>query len=466
MRPLEILLILTTLAAAVGLWRALAVRPLRVALTAAPALALALHFGLEGWRWQLLPVYIAVALAVVWLTWARSSRLCSISVILLLLPGAFLTWALPVLQGDPLPGDFAVGVAHHHWVDTERRDEVTAEPRELMLSVWYPASSDTRGPGASYFPDFDQMQPELAAKLGWPSWAVGHFRGFRQRSMPGAQPLSGRFPLVLYSHGLNRNRFEAVFRMEQLASRGFVVVAVDHPYGADFVLFPGGRVQRFRDQRAPSNDLDQIEASRMVHVQRWVEDLRFVLDQVEILQQRGEPVWESANLERIAAMGFSNGGTVAQVLAVGDARIDAVVNLDGTPRGPAVQHVFHVPSLMMHSDPPDASDEDLARWGITRAQLQAPSRHLVERMTQIAGAAKAPAWVVHVRGSAHSNFTDAPRLSPLSHLLGVGGTIDSADAAAMIDGAVYRLLDGALRDGDVVELDQWIDAWSELSSDR
>jgi predicted dienelactone hydrolase len=53
-----------------------------------------------------------------------------------------------------------------------------------------------------------------------------------------------KFPLVLYEPGFGNSRLEYGFRAMSLASQGFVVVTVDHPYDAAAVQFPDGTIVR------------------------------------------------------------------------------------------------------------------------------------------------------------------------------------------------------------------------------
>lgn len=56
-----------------------------------------------------------------------------------------------------------------------------------------------------------------------------YFRGFAGSVAPNATPaISGRFPLVLFSHGFGGCGTQSVFFTEELARRGYVVAAPDH----------------------------------------------------------------------------------------------------------------------------------------------------------------------------------------------------------------------------------------------
>src|SRR4029453_13142471 len=53
---------------------------------------------------------------------------------------------------------------------------------------------------------------------------------------------SSPWPVVLFSPGNRVPRSLSTLFVEDLASRGFVVAAIDHPYSVAIVVFPDGRV--------------------------------------------------------------------------------------------------------------------------------------------------------------------------------------------------------------------------------
>ena len=438
MRPLEIGVLLAAILCVVLLWRGSRIWGragvgLLIIITLAQAV-------LEGWRWQLgplLPFYVMGF----WRVWRKTDgagfRLAPLFIIFPLLSGLLL-WALPVLNTPPLSGPFAIGIRHVELVDLDRLETRLdpSRPRRLMLSVWYPAQPGMVHRRSAYLPDFASLHSDYARRLGWPTLMVGYLGMGRAQAREGVPPLQDRFPLVLYSHGLDRNRFEAVTRMERLASEGYVVIAVDHPLGADFVRFPDGEVVRFLNQRRFDDTLDEIEAKRLARIDVWLGDLNLVLDSLGHDQLSFVP----ADTERVIAMGFSNGGSAAQLLAASDDRVVAAINLDGTPRGNITGIASSKPLLMMQSEEPTVSDDQLQRWGLTRDQFLAPMRRLQSRMRDIAQKSVVSVFHLKLTGAAHSNFTDAPLLSPLSYHLGIGGDLDSELAAANVDAVILDFL--------------------------
>ena len=121
-------------------------------------------------------------------------------------------------------GRYAIGVRTITAVDRQRVDVVNTTPtgpvarydRPLTLEVWYPA---TLAPGATGGGTYRVITRDPAIQ------ATLHGRAVRD-----AAPLGGSapFPLVIISHGYPGNRFLLSHLAENLASKGYVTVSIDH----------------------------------------------------------------------------------------------------------------------------------------------------------------------------------------------------------------------------------------------
>jgi predicted dienelactone hydrolase len=96
---------------------------------------------------------------------------------------------------------------------------------DVTMEVWYPASDTTSG--ATEIADFDAFLPDVFLT------AVGDvsFRALdtgAYRDAPLRVPESP-YPVIFFSHGLGGVRLQSYDYTRHLASRGYVVVAADHP---------------------------------------------------------------------------------------------------------------------------------------------------------------------------------------------------------------------------------------------
>ncbi|MFJ9561413.1 alpha/beta hydrolase family protein [Streptomyces fuscichromogenes] len=235
----------------------------------------------------------------------------------------------------PAPGGpYPVGTVSLRLVDTARADPwITAQPyRELMVGVRYPAR-DTDGhprapqmlPGeAAGFAAVNNLADVPADQVDWAATRTHAHQGApvdRDR---------GPYPVVCYSPGAGDPRSLGTTLCDDLASRGYVVVMLDHTYDATAVQFPGGRVEHTvlpaeYDKAYP--DRKRIRALLRKTVAVRVADTRFLLDALPRAlprELRGTPDWD-----RIGMFGHSAGGFTALQAMHDDRRIAAGADLDG-----------------------------------------------------------------------------------------------------------------------------------------
>ncbi|MDT0303691.1 alpha/beta hydrolase family protein [Streptomonospora wellingtoniae] len=243
----------------------------------------------------------------------------------------------PIRLHPPEPtGPHAVGRADLHLVDESRGHPWVegAKQRDLMVSVWYPAE-DSGGEPPPYMPAAvaGVLSGELE-QLGVSRDAVD-VAGTTTDARAGADVADDAedLPVLLYSHGFNQSRHQATAQLEELASQGYAVVAMDHPYESSAVELPGGRVIRDAIPEAGADTMRTAVATR-------VADTRFVLDAVEEIAGGGDPAEGGQPLpdglgaaldpSSVAMFGHSAGGLTAAEAMLVDDRIDAGVNLDGS----------------------------------------------------------------------------------------------------------------------------------------
>ena len=170
---------------------------------------------------------------------------------------------------------------------------------------------------------------------------------------------SGRWPIILFSHGSCGVPAQSPFYVETLASWGFVVAAPPHP--GNQTIDPECQGQRGDDAIADSY------ANR-------VADIRFVLDQLIAASVDPEsPFYRKLDPRRVGMTGHSFGGQTTLRVAAEDPRIDAAVPLaPAAPSGITVR----TPTMILA-----AELDSLTRWETAIARsydaLSGP-RYLVE----------------------------------------------------------------------------------------
>jgi len=216
------------------------------------------------------------------------------------------------LIGDMLPdapalaprGEYSVGVRTIAAVNPDQLNILAYQPdnpnprydRELVLEVWYPAAlEDHQREGTYYIDHYYRHEP------------IVH----QGRATRDAKPLEGRFPLIVVSHGYPGTRNMMSFLTENLASKGYVVVTIDH---------------------TESTVLDQSAFSSTL-LNRPL-DILFVIDEMERLAaQEDHFLYGKIDAQNVGLVGYSMGG-YGIINAAGAGISQAGVNLSwGVPGG-------------------------------------------------------------------------------------------------------------------------------------
>lgn len=169
-----------------------------------------------------------------------------------------------------------------------------------------------------------------------------------------------QYPVLLFSPGLGAVAEFYSGLLEDLASRGYVVVAINHPHISGVTVLPGGRVVPML--AALEEDETRLASAAPV----VVDDLRTTLDWLQ--RQNQDPkhlLGGHLDLNRIGALGHSFGGSAALQAARVDKRLRAAANLDGTIQG-SLAGPWNKPLLLYSAgnDPQDASMDQV--WAVHR----------------------------------------------------------------------------------------------------
>ena len=183
------------------------------------------------------------------------------------------------------------------------------------LEVWYPASDDVAS-AAGQSLALDSFVPAVfTERVG--AFALSALPSNAVRQAP-PRRVPGPVPILLFSHGFGGFRTQSASLCEHLASRGYVVIAADHPgrmlgdvlpclfdpplQGCDFGGFGG----------VDDPGIDDLLAAR-----RWS----------ELAAADGSFLDGLADPERIGIFGHSAGGGTAMELGGLDAKIDAILSM-------------------------------------------------------------------------------------------------------------------------------------------
>jgi predicted dienelactone hydrolase len=255
----------------------------------------------------------------------------------------------------------------------------------------------------------------------------------------------GAYPLVVFSHGTGGIKISNTSTFMDLASNGYVVCSIDHPYHSQFTIGADGRFVRM-DPAYWQEYLDVVnrkytdEGTRLQITLKWLAlrtaDMNFVVDTIlaQVKDSKSAEVYHLIDPTKIGLMGHSIGGAEAAQVARERSDISAVINLDGDLNG---EYLDFVNGAEVLNDKPfpvsilNIFTDDMARL---IDKFPNPSEIVAAEHVLLT----APhGYDVRLTGANHFNVTDLPLVAPIfvsmmrSDVPGVGGA--AADPYATIE---------------------------------
>lgn len=449
MRPLEIL---TPIILAIYLLYPLTGKKRPPAIGLLPAFALvviATHANVEGMRWQMIPLYAFTVLALLTSVPAffrtaqnETSPRRPLRVILSLSLLALST-ALPILlpvPNIPAPsGPYQIGTRIYELTDTSRKELYSGrdEARRFQIQIWYPADVKSTDERAPWMANADVFAPAISEDLlELPSFFLDHLALVKVPAYKSANvtPTDEGYPVILFSHGWNGFSAQNTGQALQLASHGYIVVGMQHTYGAVVTVFEDGTIAKNNPSALPSGAPDdEYEVAAHKLVDQWAGDMAFALDFLN--EQNGDaasPFHESLNFPKVGVYGHSTGGGAAIQFCGTDPRCKAVLGQDPFMR-PVSYEVLESglaqPSFYMFSQ----------EWAdLLDSRNNKLFNPFYSNSAETYGA-------LFIEGTAHFDFSDLPLLSPLAPQLGLKGPINGKRVTVIVNDYLLSFFDMTLK---------------------
>jgi len=394
------------------------------------ALLLLLHGIIEGMRLPMILAYLVPILPLVMIA-VKSIRsqknekkqatgktlimkriLLTVLAIIYSLVAVALPILVPVFTFDKPSGPYKIGTVIYDWIDHER-DEVltpdTNDKRELMVQIWYPTDTKAKGSTSAYHPESDIFAQGYSQMFGFPKPLFQSLGYVKTHAIENAaiSITESSYPVLIFSHGLTGNKMQNTFQIEQLVSHGYIVVGIDHTYSSTVSVFPDGRV-------APLMTLDIQSIADLDNANKqWVEDAKFVLDQVEQLavNDPDQRFTDRIDMERVGMFGHSFGGATSVQALMTDSRIKAAINMDGALYGELriSEAGLHKPFMMMSAD----ASVDNMKVSTEDSPVDMPTE-VLPRFDHMTNGGNY--WMI-LNGMNHLSFTDMALFSPLFQLM-------------------------------------------------
>jgi dienelactone hydrolase len=414
------------------------------------------HLIFEGLRWQMMPSYLILVLAL--LTAFRQKKrtktvlkvLKGMGFALILIPAIALPSIFPVFELPEINGEYEVGTTDLLF-EFDREEVITEEPsdrRKIVAKIWYP-SVETNDQRDLYI---DQGgRHGFAQKYGLPDGTFSYLDKIETNVYRGTSVAKEKFPVLIFSHGYNSKANNYYALLNEVASHGYVIVALNHTYESTGSTFPDGSEVYFDydyareiesgtwETMAPvieafQKDLSYEERHPIVKkglesyfvggmVERWAQDISDAVSELENLNASGF-LKDKLDLNNIGVFGHSRGGGAAGEALLTDDRINAGANIDGVQWGRIVNTSFDDPFLYVSADWPEEKEDLNSHAYINKS--------------------KGVFYEAKVLGTLHSNFMDIPLMIPVN-AINQAGSIDPYLALEITNELVVSFFDKHLK---------------------
>lgn len=270
-------------------------------------------------------------------------------------------------------------------------------PRSIVASIYYPVTGCRHKQLEPNMPPATaQFMDKKFAPYGLPN---GTFTSLTVETCKKASTIkhcsSSPLPLVLFSGALGTSRLLYNSMLQSIATAGYLVISVDHPYDADIVEFPNGTIITAANISSDA-DVDLAVTTR-------VNDIAFLYQQLHQQPDFLPGLPHTYNVTNTAMIGHSLGGATAASSLLRIPSLLGALNIDGTMFGsilttPRISQPF---MLLGHENKTQDTDPS---WKTVWPRVKGWKKEF------------------EVKGAAHYGFSDLPLILSV---LGLGDRLGS-----------------------------------------
>lgn len=369
---------------------------------------------------------------------------------------------VPVHFDFPKPtGIYTVGMKSLYLIDRNRKESYTPTAntfREFMVTAWYPTDNKESG-RQPYAPAYlmDALKGYLRPFEGISENDLAELDTIRVPVTSDA-PVSQQeqvFPLIIFSHGYYGSRFYYSCLFQELASHGYIVIAIDHTYDAGITELPGGRLVSWAPLTDAPETSDAFYETFNTRLAIRVADIVFLLDSIE---KRTDPLLAHIDITKVGIFGHSFGAEAALQAVAHDKRIQAMALMDLFPVGQSIKGARHVPCLSLEAERTDWTKFECS---------QAMHAHIAEHAKE---AKERSDYHLLLKGADHMVFSDFALLNsmdlfkklPQGSMFSIG-SIDGLTAIKTIQAYLVAFFDKTLKNTPSHMLDGLINKSNKIN---
>ena len=319
---------------------------------------------------------------------------------------------MAMVSGFSLPppaGKYTTGTAAIELIDYDRQDPFApnSSPRALMVSMFYPAQRTADHTSQALY------LPQQTAALFADGFGVSKesLQSLTMSSVKQASYDRGEtFPIILFSPGYRVPRLLYSAIAEDLASYGYLVITVDHPYDSILVEYSDGRVVMPKPPNGSYVPPPRVDTPSGMNqaIDVRVQDLSFVLDQLHknnsvfVQHIPNFPSMIEVSQTKVGVFGHSLGGASSATVMLHDSRFLCGACLDGKMSGPVIKKGLDRPFLLMAAE--GNTRANVSGWSDFWAHLRSFRRHIM------------------IKGTTHGSFEDLSLLGETYATVNPDGT--------------------------------------------
>ena len=266
-----------------------------------------------GYKWQYMPIYCLICLYAVKYTFnfSFSNKLLKITSGLIIgftfILSFLVIYFLPIPEFSIENKKYSVGY-EEIYINIETRPQPLAfveisnlsenTNRELLVDIYYP-SNDKTEPNQLFRNASTNWGETVINYLNrtWninlPSYIFNHLNLSYLDVGVGLDPINGELPVVIYTHGWSGEKIFATDQLINIASQGYIVIAIDHTGLAMFTELPSGTIFNTGSTEASTKVFDVMKEMSL--------DIQNTLNHVENLKYK-------INFDDVSIIGHSTGG--------------------------------------------------------------------------------------------------------------------------------------------------------------
>jgi pimeloyl-ACP methyl ester carboxylesterase len=226
-------------------------------------------------------------------------------------------------------GKYAVASSSLTVEDFSRLEPFSAESvdnRKLQVRFYYPANKISTFESDKKLPIISQAawdylighQVLLGKKLRYSNYEKATWDINLDQPVNSGQ---GNFPVLIFSHGYGYNAESYTAMSAELASKGYIVVSINHSFGAN--------PSKINDRLVWATPLNRDAIGAYLPI--WSDDQILIIDKLVQLNSDSESLFfQKLDLSNLGLFGHSYGGAASYYTASRDPRVKAIMDIDGT----------------------------------------------------------------------------------------------------------------------------------------